>query len=70
MTVKFTIYENRVFWTSKIHQLNSDILKRHVLSKGQVLDINIDFSYCENSGTGQIINSEGRQLGTFMVQSA
>ncbi|MDN3682199.1 hypothetical protein QWZ04_18000 [Vibrio tapetis subsp. quintayensis] len=70
MTVDFNIRENNVFWTSKMHQLNSDILKRHVLVLGKVSDIDLEFHYCEQSGKGQILNRKGRQLGSFMVQSA
>ncbi len=53
-----------------MHQLNSDILKRHVLVLGKVSDIDLEFHYCEQSGKGQILNRKGRQLGSFMVQSA
>ncbi|MCY9803527.1 hypothetical protein OTK51_08775 [Vibrio scophthalmi] len=69
MLITFNIFENNTSWNATIHQLNSDILKRHVLTNGKVNDLNLNFSYCEESSMGSITNKDDIQLGEFIVFS-
>ncbi|GIU24472.1 hypothetical protein [Shewanella sp. MBTL60-007] len=65
MRVNFNIYKDNISWDAFIHQLNSDVLLRHVLVKGNVVDRNIDFSYCDETRQGKIINSDNQLIGSF-----
>ncbi|MGF1723363.1 hypothetical protein [Photobacterium nomapromontoriensis] len=67
MVVNFNIFKNAVSWNAIIHQLNGDILLRHVLMKGNVDNLDINFSYCEESGEGKITNSDDTLIGNFLV---
>ncbi|KII79383.1 hypothetical protein [Vibrio renipiscarius] len=69
MLITFNLFENNTSWNATIHQLNSDILKRHVLTKGKVNDRNLNFSYCEASSMGSITDKDDIQLGEFIVFS-
>lgn len=54
MNVNFNLVKNNHSWNSTIHQLNSDVLTRHVLMKGDVDNVDISFSYCEKTCKGKI----------------
>lgn len=69
MKVKFKLLKNNVSWDTVIHQLNSDILLRHLLLKGNVDDMNVSFSYCESTSTGRIQNKNSDILGSFFIFS-
>ena len=47
MIVKFNMLKDEISWNALIHQLNGDILLRHVLMKGNVDNVDVQFSYCE-----------------------
>ncbi|MUI52948.1 hypothetical protein [Aliivibrio fischeri] len=67
MKVNFTIFKNNMSWDALIHQLNSDVLLRNLLMKGQLDSLDVDFSYCEETGEGSITNSDNQTIGNFMV---
>ncbi|GAB6262997.1 hypothetical protein L4174_020150 [Photobacterium sp. CCB-ST2H9] len=67
MIVNFMLYEDAVSWNSHLHQLTGDALRRHVQVKGKMAHRELDFSYCENSNTGNILNSENEIIGRFSV---
>ncbi|MFA0439750.1 hypothetical protein BCU70_10725 [Vibrio sp. 10N.286.49.C2] len=69
MIVNFTLLENQCSWSATIHQLNGDILLRHLLLKGQVNTMAIDFSYCEDTQQGTIINNYNELIGSFSISS-
>ncbi|WP_305810251.1 hypothetical protein [Photobacterium kishitanii] len=43
------------------------MLLRHVLIQGDVDDINISFSYCEDLEKGMIKNNENESIGYFKL---
>ncbi|MGF1692724.1 hypothetical protein [Photobacterium kagoshimensis] len=65
MTVNFNIFNGNISWSALIHQLNSDILLRHILMKGNVGTIDLKLSYCEETGKGNIINKDNQLVGNF-----
>ncbi|MGL4476071.1 MAG: hypothetical protein ACRCT7_16705 [Shewanella sp.] len=65
MRVSFNIFKNNISWDALIHQLNGDVLLRHVLVKGNVEDRDIDFIYCDETCQGQIINGDNELIGHF-----
>ena len=67
MIVNFNLFKDAISWKSHIHQLNSDILLRHVLMKGNVDNINLVFSYCEASCEGNIKNGDNEIIGDFSI---
>ncbi|CED57874.1 MULTISPECIES: hypothetical protein [Aliivibrio] len=67
MKVNFTIFKNNVSWNALIHQLNSDVLLRNVLMKGNLDSFDIGFSYCEETGEGNITNSNNQAIGNFSI---
>lgn len=67
MIVIFNILRGNVSWSALIHQLNGDVLLRHVLMKGNVDDLNVEFSYCEKTCEGNIINSDNQIIGNFSI---
>ncbi len=70
MIVNFTLYKEEKSWSSRIHQLNDDVLLRHVHLQGKVAQRDIDFSYCERSHSGNILDSENQVIGHFNVFSS
>nr|WP_237666070.1 MULTISPECIES: hypothetical protein [unclassified Vibrio] len=64
MIVHFFVNQHR--WSSDIHQLNSDVLTRHVLAKANV-DTCIHFTYCEQTCKGEIKNANNHLIGSFSV---
>ena len=67
MIVTFNLLKDKHSWNSSIHQLNSDVLLRHVLLKGNVECQDIHFSYCEKTSQGKIKNSNDKLLGNFSI---
>ncbi|PSW62985.1 hypothetical protein C0W54_05600 [Photobacterium kishitanii] len=67
MLVSFNLFKNKLQWHATLHQLNSDVLLRHVLIQGDVDDINISFSYCEDLEKGMIKNNENESIGYFQL---
>ena len=67
MKVNFTIFKNNVSWDALIHQLNSDVLLRDILMKGELDSFDIDFSYCEETAQGSITNSYNQPIGNFLI---
>ncbi|MGR5126579.1 hypothetical protein [Photobacterium swingsii] len=65
MTVNFNIFKGNISWNALIHQLNSDILLRHILMKGNVDTIDLKLSYCEETGKGKITNKNNQLIGDF-----
>ena len=69
MTVNFILFKNKLSWSVLIHQLNGDILSRHVMLKDNMGNVGIDFSYCEKSQQGNIVNSLNECIGRFSISS-
>jgi hypothetical protein len=67
MIVNFNILDSGISWKALIHQLNGDILLRHILMKGNVDDINLKLSYCEETCEGNITNSNNQLIGNFSI---
>lgn len=67
MIVNFNIFKDKVSWNTLIHQLNGDVLLRHVLVKGNVGNMNLKFSYCEKLCEGNIINGDNQVIGNFSI---
>lgn len=67
MNVNFNLLKNKHSWNSTIHQLNSDILTRYVLMKGNVDNVDINFTYCEKTCKGDITNSDNKLIGNFSI---
>ena len=67
MTVNFNIFKGKISWNALIHQLNSDILLRHILMNGNIDNRNIELSYCDETCQGKIINSENQLIGNFSI---
>ncbi len=49
LEIEFNLHQPKTTWRAKIYQLNSDILKRHILPKLQYRSHLIDFQYCEKT---------------------
>ena len=67
MIVKFNMLKDEISWNALIHQLNGDVLLRHVLMKGNVDNVDVQFSYCEKTCEGNIINSDNQLIGNFSI---
>ncbi|AQS37854.1 hypothetical protein Sps_02702 [Shewanella psychrophila] len=67
MKVNFNIFKNQISWNALIHQLNGDVLLRHILMKGNLDNRNIELSYCDETCQGKIINSENQLIGNFSI---
>ncbi|MDF2152957.1 hypothetical protein [Vibrio sp. CAU 1672] len=65
--IKFHLDNNNTTWSAEIHQLNSDILRRHILPKIQTNHHIVHFDYCELMSEGNILSSSGHRLGKFSV---
>ncbi len=68
LEIEFNLEQPHTTWNAKIHQLNSDVLRRHILPKLQSTSIFIDFVYCEKSYEGTILSESGSKLGSFIVK--
>ncbi|EJL6926033.1 hypothetical protein NMT03_002073 [Vibrio alginolyticus] len=49
LEIEFNLEQPQTSWNAKIHQLNGDILRRHVLPKLLSHSFMIDFEYCEKA---------------------
>lgn len=67
MKITFNLFKDNLSWNGIIHQLNCDILMRHVLVNGNVDDMNMTFSYCETTLTGSITDQHDCVIGDFSV---
>ncbi|MGF1752253.1 hypothetical protein L4C33_01505 [Vibrio makurazakiensis] len=67
MKITFNLFKDNLSWDGIIHQLNSDILRRHVLVNGNVDDMHMKFSYCEMTLTGSITDQHNGLLGDFSI---
>ncbi|WED29769.1 hypothetical protein L3V77_20380 [Vibrio sp. DW001] len=67
MIVSFTMLKGEISWDAPIHQLNSDILLRHIRLNGNVDSIDIELSYCEQTCEGDITNSNNQLIGNFSI---
>ncbi|WP_407332111.1 hypothetical protein [Enterovibrio sp. 27052020O] len=65
--IDFHLEKENAFWNAEIHQLNSDVLKRHILPKITSTNRNIDFEYCDKTCLGKIIEPSGNVVGEFTV---
>jgi hypothetical protein len=65
--IEFYLEKTDSRWSAEIHQLNSDILQRHILPKLQSNLYSIHFDFCEKSMKGDILSNDGFKLGTFEV---
>ena len=66
MIVSFNILKGEISWNALIHQLNSDVLLKHIRVKGNVDNIDIKLSYCEKTCEGNII-SDNQLIGNFSI---
>lgn len=67
MIVNFTIIKNETSWNASIHQLNSDVLLRHIRMNGSVTDFDLELSYCEMTNKGSITDSHQNTIGNFSI---
>ncbi|MBD1557731.1 hypothetical protein HC752_12385 [Vibrio sp. S9_S30] len=67
MRIEFNIFKSNLQWGVTTHQINSDILLRNVLTKGNVSDLNLQFSYDEHTSRGTIANTSNQIIGDFLV---
>ncbi len=67
MIVSFTMLKGEISWDAPIHQLNSDILLRHIRLNGNVDSVDIELSYCEQTCEGDITNSNNQLIGNFSI---
>ncbi|HAS6109068.1 TPA: hypothetical protein I7139_07965 [Vibrio vulnificus] len=65
--INFNIYKYNLNWSAEIHQLNSDILTRHVVLKTQFGLFDLNFDFCEKSNQGSIFSLSGNKIGAFSV---
>ncbi|NOI21552.1 hypothetical protein F0223_25535 [Vibrio coralliilyticus] len=65
--MKYYLYHNNTSWLATINQLNSDVLKRHILPRSNTHCLNLNFSFCESENTGEIRDSLDRVLGHFYI---
>ncbi|GLT18852.1 hypothetical protein GCM10007938_26340 [Vibrio zhanjiangensis] len=68
--IEYYLHHNKISWSATINQLNSDVLKRHILPRANTSFLDLNFSFCESESTGEIKNSQGTVLGTFYLSSA
>ncbi|GGI79546.1 hypothetical protein GCM10007978_16710 [Shewanella hanedai] len=67
MKINFNIFKGNISWNALIHQLNGDVLLRHVSMKGNLDSRNVDFAYCDETCQGKILNDENKLIGNFSV---
>ncbi|MGR4991899.1 hypothetical protein [Vibrio sp. WZ-1] len=66
--IEFHLKQPDISWRANIHQLNSDILRRHILPKLQSACYLIDFKYCDKTYSGDILCDSGSKLGSFIIK--
>lgn len=67
--IKYSLHHGDISWSATIHQLNSDVLKRHILPKLHASQFDLNFSFCEFENSGQIKDSYGNVLGNFHIKT-
>ncbi|EPB0668677.1 hypothetical protein ACQ902_001431 [Vibrio mimicus] len=65
--IEFHLLKNNLHWSAKIHQLNSDILQRHILPRINSNHYPIYFNFCEIQQSGKILSDTGVELGNFKL---
>ncbi|KJG02216.1 hypothetical protein [Photobacterium angustum] len=65
MIINFKV--NDLSWNASVHQLNSDVLRRHVLINGKLDTLDVNFTYCEQSEKGIITNHNNKEIGHFSI---
>ncbi|USD96234.1 hypothetical protein CTT30_09145 [Vibrio coralliilyticus] len=67
--IKYYLNHNKDSWSSTINQLNSDVLRRHILPRVHTHCLDLNFTFCEFENTGEIKSSQGMVLGHFYLSS-
>ncbi|MFT5705128.1 MAG: hypothetical protein ACI8SK_001083 [Shewanella sp.] len=67
MKINFNIFKGNISWDALIHQLNGDVLLRHVSMKGNLDSRNVDFAYCDETCQGTIVDNQNQLIGNFSV---
>lgn len=67
MKIDFHLEQENIGWRAEIHQLNSDVLKMHILPRITSTSYLLDFEYCDKTGSGKILESTGKLVGDFTV---
>ncbi|GAD68425.1 hypothetical protein VPR01S_13_00890 [Vibrio proteolyticus NBRC 13287] len=65
--IEFYLKENQAHWSAEIHQLNSDILQRHIFPKLLTSQPHLNFQFCEHNQQGVILSASGTTLGSFKI---
>ncbi|PAR31539.1 hypothetical protein CGT99_11250 [Vibrio metoecus] len=65
--IEFHLLQNNLRWSAHIHQLNSDILQRHILPRINSNHYPIYFIFCEINQTGKILSDMGAEIGEFSI---
>ncbi len=65
--IEFCLENEQLTWSASIHQLNSDILQRHIFPKLHSKQHNLEFTFSESNMIGSILSTTGVKLGTFKV---
>lgn len=65
--IEFYLENEQLTWSARIHQLNSDILRRHIFPKLHSIQLDLDFTFSESNMMGDILSGTGIKLGTFKV---
>jgi hypothetical protein len=68
--IEFNLEQDNIYWSAEIHQLNSDILRRHILPKIRSGSYSIDFEHCEKTNSGIILSNLGHRVGSLTVFDA
>ncbi|PWI35308.1 hypothetical protein DI392_03335 [Vibrio albus] len=65
--IEFNLEQEHIRWFAEMHQLNSDILRRHILPKIRSGSYSIDIDYCEKTNSGIILSNLGHRVGSLTV---
>jgi hypothetical protein len=65
--IEFFLENEQLKWSASIHQLNSDILRRHIFPKLHSKQHDLQFTFSESNMTGDILSGIGFKLGTFKI---
>ncbi|PWI33810.1 hypothetical protein DI392_06295 [Vibrio albus] len=65
--IEFYLEDEQSNWSESIHQLNSDILRRHIFPKLHSKLHNLEFTFSESNMMGDILSDIGFNLGTFKI---
>ncbi|MDR9826685.1 hypothetical protein RCJ22_13815 [Vibrio sp. FNV 38] len=67
MEVTFIITKTNKKWQSELHQLNSNLLLKHIHYFGELNEFNLSLTYSEDTQSGTILNRAGTTLGQFYI---